>query len=111
MRIDAKLEALRGDPASQRRTREAMKQGFREWSSLEAVAEISTAMKVYAQCGVLERCAPLAGLLSDAETAREFIDEWAGHFSRALATEELGLIPFRHSYSPGLSTLQLIAMG
>ena len=68
-------------------------------------------MKAYAQCGVLERCAPLAGLLSDAETAREFIDEWAGHFSRALATEELGLIPFRHSYSPGLSTLQLIATG
>lgn len=88
-----------------------MERAFRKWSSSETVTELSNAMKTYAQCGVLEKCAPLASLLSDAETAREFTDEWSGHFSRALATEALGLIPFRHSYSPGLSTLQLIAMG
>ena len=105
------LVALGGDQASQRRTQEALESAFSEWTRSERVAGVSEALEAFGQGAPIESCAPLARLMEHPATARSFAAEWARHFSRALAGNKLGLMPFRHSYSPGLSTLQLLSRG
>ena len=111
MRIGQELKALRGDPASQRRIQRAMDDSFAAWCAEERTSAVIAAIGKYGDGGRLENLAALDRLMHDAETARAFAADWATHFSRALAGEQLGLIPFRHSYSPGLATIQLIASG
>lgn len=111
MRIHPEMKALRGNPVSQRRVQEAMEGALAEWSSEHRNVELADALEAYARDASLSDCQPLWRLLHQPGAASGFIAEWAGFFSRRLANQKLGFIPFRHNYSPGLSTLQLIASG
>lgn len=111
MFIDARIKALRSDPASQRRVSEQMAASLAEWHGQAAIADLRRELAAYSQAGVLGECKALEKLVSNHSCAANFVATVTGQFTAALRTEPLGEAPFRHSGGEGLSRLQLLRAG
>ena len=108
MHIDARLRALRGDVASQRKAQEALETARDDWKRTPAIAAALAEMRPWGEGGALGDCAALAALM--AGRGGEIASLVRGQIA-ALAEHPLGQVPFRHQLSPGLAILQLAQAG
>jgi len=105
------LAALRSDPVLQRRTQHQMDEATAQLKRSPIWSQVNGALTDYGAGADLGALPELSRLMSDARHAQDWIAHWVRALSRSLAGTPLGQCPFRHSYSPGLTTLQLAAHG
>ena len=111
MQVHPDIAALRGDPASQRRSRDHLGKVLADWHQQEAVAAFRRECEGFASGGAVSGFPALAALMGDRDTAREFVDAFAHPFIAALRAEPLGEAPFRHNTGEGFARIQLLQSG
>ncbi|MHA7818970.1 MAG: hypothetical protein ACX930_04910 [Erythrobacter sp.] len=111
MQVHSEIEALRSDPASQRRSADAMGAALATWHRQTEVTDLQRELATYSHGGELDECTALSLLLSDHVRARSFVVGFVRHFTAALRDEPLGEVPFRRSSSDGFSRVQLLRSG
>lgn len=111
MKVQPEIEALRSDPASQRRCSEAMKASLAAWYDLPEVVGIRSDLAAYSSSGDLDDCGGLRALMSDHSAAQHFVATVCGQFIKTLCEEPLAEVPFRRSSGEGFSRVQLMQSG
>ncbi|WP_374405974.1 hypothetical protein [Pelagerythrobacter sp.] len=111
MRIDAAIEALRGDPTAQRRARRVLEEAAGDWRAADGVAPVLADFDRFGAGTPLGDCRALDAVLTDLEAARGFADGWVAAMLRALARAPLGHVPLRHQMADGHAVLQLAQAG
>ncbi len=109
MRIDPRIAALRADPAAQRRAQDTIKRAVHDWKSLPELTPVLQQFSRYAAGDGLEALGELRAMLHSASAAGQFLDAWCDLHVASLREEPLAQVPFRHSYSSGFATMQLLS--
>lgn len=105
------MTALRSDRALQRCVQQEMDEAIDQLSRNALWSRVMDDLETYGNGAEIESLPALSRLLSDAEHANEWIAHWVRSLASGLTRNPMGQIPFRHSYSPGLVTMQLAAHG
>lgn len=111
MRVHPAIAALRSDPARQRRANAVNDAAQMAWMSRSEVKQVRRDLARFAAGDDLRAARALSQLLTNLETAREFVDAMCGAFIEASRCEPLAHIPFRHASSAGFSRLVLFREG
>ncbi|ALE15865.1 hypothetical protein AMC99_00555 [Altererythrobacter epoxidivorans] len=105
MHIDDRIAALQGSPALQRRCADAADTAIARWR--EENQAVLLDLQKFAQGAALEELPNLAWTVSDPRVASSFVDRWVSVFCTLLREEMLAQVPFRHSQSDKLVTMQI----
>lgn len=109
MRIDPEIEALRNDPVAQRRVQTRMDLAAADWRADPVLQPLLEQFSNYASGEALESLSRLKALVQDTGAAREFLGGWLEAHLAALRDARLAQIPYRHSYSSGFATIQILS--
>jgi hypothetical protein len=107
MRVGPAIAALRDDRRRQGRAQAAMIAACDAWRAEARVAPIFTELKRYGEGATLADCPALARLFAAGDEAGRFVARFCAINARALRSEPLGQLPFRHGFDGALSTLVL----
>ena len=110
MRVVSQIEALRGDPARQRRAQKAVERIKSDWLSVVA-APVITDLELFGEGWPLQRLERLSKLMGSLACAREFVARLSGPMADGLAADPLAQVPIRHQYSQGAGVMQLARSG
>jgi len=111
MHIKPAMEALRSDPAAQRRASRAVGQADDKWRCDPSSIALERELARFSSGDMLQDLPQLSQLMRSHAAARELVTAWAKPFLKTLAEEPLAQIPFQHSYSGGFAMMQLAAAG
>lgn len=111
MRIDEKLQALRGNRALQRQIQQRMDQALERWRGDPEVAPLLAQLDEYGAGASLDSLPALALALRSPDAARHLADGWCAAMVPELRREPLAQIPFRHSGADGFTASQLASSG
>ena len=111
MRIDPSIEALRSDPASQRRLQDAVAEAQADWRPRADVKAVLNELDRYGQGTEVSELPNLKRLIDDHGFAREWVNAWARHWTRCLAANPLALMPMQHHRAEAFSSIQIAASG
>lgn len=111
MRIDPEIAALRSQGAAQRHARDVMEQARADWQASTPAGAVLEALADYGAGAVLADLPALQRTVQCPETAQALADALVAEFARALQTEPMGLVPFRHQLSERLAVLELARSG
>ena len=110
MRIDPKLRALRGDPASQRNAQLALERVRDDWRSGQASQALGE-LEAYGEGAPLDQCPNLVSLFGEGPHAHDLVSALMQPMLACLAENPTGQVPIRHQHSDSLSVLQLAQSG
>ena len=111
MRIDPKIEALRSNPASQRRLQDAVAEAQADWRRWSEVGGILRDLAKFGQGADLSALRNLWRLTHDHRFAAKWVNAWARHWTRCLAANPLALLPMQQHRSEAFSNVQIEASG
>ena len=111
MHVDARLRALRGDAASQRKAQETLERARDEWKRSAPIASALVDLARWGEGAKLADCEMLAELFGKGGLARSVVGNLVRDQLAALVLHPLGQVPFRHQLSDGLAILQLAQAG
>ena len=108
MRIDPAIEAMRRDPALQRRVQAAMISAGGKWRETAPAAAMLADLQRFGAGEPLERCPALdAAFTGRAAAAADLAASLCRTIAALLASEPFGQPPFRHGFDGHASTLLL----
>ena len=111
MRIDPTIEALRSDPASQRRLQDAVAEAQADWRARADVKAVLRDLDRFGQGADVSELPNLKRLIDDHGFALEWVSAWAGHWTQCLAANPLALMPMSHHRAEAFSSIQIAASG
>ena len=111
MRVDSKIEALRSDPASQRKLRAAVADKQAEWRRRTEVDGVLRDLAKFGRGASLAELPNLRRLTDDHSFAAKWVDEWAMHWTKCLRDNPLASMPMRHHRGDAFSSVQIEASG
>lgn len=111
MRIDPEIAELRSQSAAQRHARDAMEQARVNWQAYPPAGAVLDALADYGAGAALADLPALQRTVNCQETAQKMADALVVEFARALQTEPMGLVPFRHQLNERLVVMELARSG
>ncbi len=111
MHVHPTIEALRSDPASQRRAQVPFQRAVAHWRANEGTRAIAAALEAYGNGAPLAQCSALDALLTDHEAALDWVRDWSTRLIGAIRQEPLSNSSFGFHCSDAFATIQLMTSG
>ncbi len=111
MHVHPDIEALRSDPASQRRAQVPLQRAVAQWRASKRTLAIASALEAYGNGAALAQCPALDALLNDHETALDWVRDWSMTLIGAIRQEPLSNSSFGFHCSDSFTTIQLLTGG